>query len=115
MAGNNFQLDTFLQNDLSLFLLILSVTLIGSFVKAIFTPKTKRTVSLRMVYASSFVVSILLFSSSTFIFKYFPGRSFLGVCIVAGLVSVEITTRLTTIEGIKNFIDEFIAFKRRGK
>jgi len=112
----NFQIESFLTNDISLFFVILSITLLGAFSKDIFSGRSSRKkISLRMVYSSALVVAILLFAASEYIFRYFPGKSFLGVCLVSGLVSVELTQKLITIGGIKRFITDFLEFIRSKK
>ena len=114
MLDSKFTIESAFQDDLSLFFVILSLTLIGSFVKDIFTRSTRKP-KIWKTYSAALVVSILIFSFSEWIFKYFPGRTFLAVCIVSGLISVEITSRLTTIDGIKKFISDLIEFIQKKK
>jgi hypothetical protein len=111
-----FQIEPFLQDDITLFLVVLSLTILGSYVKDVFSRKqSRRKTTLPMIYSSAVIMTILIFATSDIIMKYFPGRNFLAVCVVGGLVSVEVVQRLTTLGGIKKFIDEFIEFYKKKK
>lgn len=114
---NNVHIEDFLANDISLFLVILSLTILGSYVKDIFSPRKNRTSKLRygMTYSSAVVVAILIFAWSDMLMRYFSGKKFLAVCVLGGLVSVEITQKLTTISGIKRFLRDFLDFLQRSK
>ncbi|MBS4065732.1 MAG: hypothetical protein KGZ74_14325 [Chitinophagaceae bacterium] len=116
MEEGKFKIETFMNNDITLIILIFSTVLLGSFAKRIFnTIKDTNDYKMSKIYLSSIVVSLLIFSYTEIILQYIQPRMMIAFCVTAGLVSVELIKKISTLNGLKRFINDFLDITIRKK
>lgn len=113
MNSLNFS-GVFNLQQLIMFILILVICSVGAITKDMFDGfRGKIKINLKVILLSSLVVSILLWSVSDWILKQLDLKLFLGLTIILGMLSYEITSKLTTIDGIKSLIKDYKDFKNK--
>jgi glucose-6-phosphate-specific signal transduction histidine kinase len=98
--------EVFNLQQLIIFVVIFTICTVGAIAKDVFD-------GFRGKLLSSLVVSILLWSSSEWFLSKMDLKLFFGVTVLLGMLSYEITGRLTSIDGLKTLIKDWKEF--RGK
>jgi hypothetical protein len=117
MEDGKFKIESLMNNDIALIILIFSTVLLGAFAKKLFTNEEidSDDYSSGKIYLAVMVVSVLLFSLSDMILKYITPRALIAVCVITGMVSVELIKKISTLDGLKQFLNDFFDITLRKK
>jgi len=110
MGSENFKIENMVNNDIGLITLIFSMVLLGSFAKKMFINRNNKDYKLHNIYISATVISLIIFSLIDVILKYVSERMVIALCILSGLVSIEALKKISTLRGLKSFLDYVLGY-----
>lgn len=115
---NNTFSEVFNFQQLIMFMVILAICTVGAVAKDVmdgFAGKVR--IQLKAIILSALVLSILIWSISDWILNKLgiSIKVFFGVTVVLGMLSYEITSKLTTIDGVKSLIDDYLEYRKKAK
>lgn len=104
--------EVFNLEQLIVFVVIFFICSVGAIARDVFDGfKGKVRINVKVILLSSLVVSILLWCTSDFFLDRIDLKLFFGLTVILGMLSYEITGKLTSINGIKSLIKDYIDFK----
>jgi hypothetical protein len=101
-----------------MFMIIFVICTVGAVAKDVFDGfNGKVKIELKVIILSSLVVSILLWSISDWILNKIgiSIKVFFGITVLLGMLSYEIMGKLTTIDGVKSLIDDYLEYRDKKK
>lgn len=102
--------------QLIIFFVIFFICSVGAIAKDVLDGfKGKVRINVKVILLSSLVVSILIWSVSDYALDRINLKLFFGLTVIFGMLSYEITNKLTSINGIKSLIEDYREFKRGKK
>jgi uncharacterized membrane-anchored protein len=116
-VNNTFQ-EVFNLQQLIMFLVIFSICIVGAVAKDVmdgFAGKVR--IQLKAIILSALVLSILIWSVSDWVLNKLgiSIKVFFGVTVILGMLSYEITSKLTTIDGVKSLLDDYMEYRKKRK
>lgn len=96
-----------------LFVVVFVVCAIGAYSKDVLDTFTKKNekIQTKIILLSSLLVSIIIWSFAESIIGKVGIKPFFSVILILGMVSYEISIKLTSISGIKQLLRDFRDFK----
>jgi hypothetical protein len=115
----SFAIEDIMVNDIYLFILLITITSIGSLGRNMLFTSKKYKPSISRSLMAAIMMSLLLLFSSGYLIKYLPGKSFLFIAMICGILSIDIINKLSTFKGLKDMLqlvfDIVIFIKNRNK
>ena len=115
---NSFEIEDIMVNDMYLLILLITITSIGSLGRNMLFKSKKYKPSVVRSLVAALLMSLLLFFSSDFLIQYLPGKLFLFLATICGILSIDIINKISTLQGLKEalqFIIDLMNFIKNRK